>query len=204
MTGKDKCEFLREIRKNMAEANGIPYEPRECNYEGDCSGRCPFCEKEAADLLATLKEKEAQGVEIKTDVFSTTLLEKGKLDFDDAYEAFASELERREEMLKPVGRIRCDEKEAELRRRQEEELEQEKERIMKEINRPLMGDIDYSYYHNLMMEKTKPQKTVGIIGNFRKLIDMFFNSVLPGKISFKNISDENTDGLTEENEQGKG
>ena len=204
MTGKDKCEFLREIRKNMAEANGIPYEPRECNYEGDCSGTCPFCEKEAADLLATLKEKEAQGVEIKTDVCSTTLLEKGKLDFDDAYEAFASELERREEMLKPVGRIRCDEKEAELRRRQEEELEQEKERIMKEINRPLMGDIDYSYYHNLMMEKTKPQKTVGIIGNFRKLIDMFFNSVLPGKISFKNISDENTDGLTEENEQGKG
>ena len=58
--------------------------------------------------------------------------------------------------------------------------------------------------YNLMMEKTKPQKTVGIIGNFRKLIDMFFNSVLPGKISFKNISDENTDGLTEENEQGKG
>ena len=204
MTGKDKCEFLREIRKNMAEANGIPYEPRECNYEGDCSGTCPFCEKEAADLLAALKEKERQGVEIKTDVFSTILLEKGKLNFNDAFEALASELERREEMLKPVGRIRCDEKEAELRRRQEEELEQEKERIMKEINRPLMGDIDYSYYHNLMMEKTKPQKTVGIIGNFRKLIDMFFNSVLPGKISFKNISDENTDGLTEENEQGKG
>jgi hypothetical protein len=70
MKGKDKCEFLREIRKNMAEANGLSYEPHECNYEGDCSGTCPFCEKETADLLAALKEKERQGLEIKIKLMS--------------------------------------------------------------------------------------------------------------------------------------
>jgi hypothetical protein len=69
MKGKDKCEFLKGIRKRMAELNGMPYEPRECTYEGDCTGTCPFCEKEAADLMAELKKREAEGVEIQTDDF---------------------------------------------------------------------------------------------------------------------------------------
>ena len=69
MKGKDKCEFLKGIRKRMAELNGIPHEPRECTYEGDCTGTCPFCEKEAADLMAELKKREAEGVEIQTDDF---------------------------------------------------------------------------------------------------------------------------------------
>jgi hypothetical protein len=69
MKGKDKCEFLKGIRKRMAELNGIPYEPRECTYEGECTGTCPFCEKEAADLMAELKKREAEGVEIQTDDF---------------------------------------------------------------------------------------------------------------------------------------
>ena len=67
MAGKDKCEFLKGIRKRMAEANGIPYEPRECTYEGECTGTCPFCEKEAAELMEKLKEKEAKSTIIKTD-----------------------------------------------------------------------------------------------------------------------------------------
>ena len=139
MKGKDKCEFLKGIRKRMAELNGIPYEPRECNYEGDCTGTCPFCEKEAADLLAALKEKESQGLEIKTDVFSTMLMEKGKIDFDDACEAFVSEAEQTMEMLKPVGRIRYNEEDAESRQRELEEMK----RIIEEQKRPLMGDIHY-------------------------------------------------------------
>lgn len=69
MKGKDKCEFLKGIRKRMAELNGIPYEPRECTYEGDCTGTCPFCEKEAAELLAKLRKKVAEGAEIQNDDF---------------------------------------------------------------------------------------------------------------------------------------
>jgi L-lactate utilization protein LutB len=75
MKGKDKCEFLKGIRKRMAEANGIPYEPRECTYEGKCTGTCPFCEKEAAELMAELRKKEAEGGEIKTDDASILAIE---------------------------------------------------------------------------------------------------------------------------------
>lgn len=138
MAGKDKCEFLRVIRKIIAEENGIPYEPRECNYEGDCTGTCPFCEKEAADLLAALKEKESQGIEIKRDVFSTMLLEKGKMDFVDACEAFASEVKRTKELFEPVGRIRCDDEDDESQRRKHEIPDW----IIEEENRPLMGDVE--------------------------------------------------------------
>ena len=59
MTGKEKCEFLKEIRKNMAKENGIIYEPRECHHEGYCTGTCPLCEKEAANILAELKKKQS-------------------------------------------------------------------------------------------------------------------------------------------------
>ncbi len=66
MKGKEKCKLLKEVRKEFAEANGIPYEPRECHYEGDCLGTCPACEKETEDLLALVKQKEENGEDIKT------------------------------------------------------------------------------------------------------------------------------------------
>ena len=75
MKGKEKCEFLKGIRKRMAKANGIPYEPRECTFEGECKGTCPFCEKEAEELMAKLKKIETEGVEIKTDDASILAIE---------------------------------------------------------------------------------------------------------------------------------
>ena len=77
MNGKDKCEFLKGIRKRMAEANGIPYDPRECTFEGECTGTCPFCEKEAAELMTALKKKKAEGTEIKTDDVGILAIELG-------------------------------------------------------------------------------------------------------------------------------
>ncbi len=149
MTGKEKCEFLREIRKNMAQANGIPYEPRECNFEGECSGTCPFCEKEAADLLAALKEKERQGIEIKRDELTTMLLDNEKMDFNDAREAMVSEVERLMEMTESVGIIRRDEEVIDPQRREFDE----RVRRMKELERPLMGDIDEKVYRRAMEEE---------------------------------------------------
>ncbi len=75
MKGKEKCKFLTEIRKRMAQLNGIPYEPKKCTYEGECTGSCPVCEKEAAELMAELRKKEAEGGEIKTDDASILAIE---------------------------------------------------------------------------------------------------------------------------------
>ena len=38
--------MLKTIRKQVADANEIKYEPRECHYEGECRGTCPACEAE--------------------------------------------------------------------------------------------------------------------------------------------------------------
>lgn len=70
MTGKEKCNFLKEIRKNIAEHNGIKYEPRECDEDVCNSGTCSLCEQEAEQLLSALREKEAAGSPIRIDVES--------------------------------------------------------------------------------------------------------------------------------------
>ena len=57
MTGKEKCEFLRTIRMNMAAKNGIPYIPKECSNIGDCLGSCPQCEYETKILMEALQKK---------------------------------------------------------------------------------------------------------------------------------------------------
>lgn len=75
MTGKEICEFLKEIRKSVAKENGIDYEPRECHHEGDCSGTCWLCEKEASVLLDKLKDKERRGEQIKIDMSAVETLE---------------------------------------------------------------------------------------------------------------------------------
>lgn len=44
--GKSICSVLKTIRKQVADANDIKYEPRECHYKGECRGTCPACEAE--------------------------------------------------------------------------------------------------------------------------------------------------------------
>ena len=44
--GKSICNVLKTIRKQVADANGIKYEPRECHHQGECLGTCPACEAE--------------------------------------------------------------------------------------------------------------------------------------------------------------
>ena len=76
MGGRDKCEFLRKIRVNIAMLNGLDYTPSECHHGGWCSGTCPACEKEADNLMRQLQRKEAAGCSIKIDVESIKVLEQ--------------------------------------------------------------------------------------------------------------------------------
>lgn len=75
MTGKEKCDFLKEIRRRMAVANGIPYKPRECHHEGDCLGTCPLCEVESQYILEELKKMESEGEKIQVDSYAIEVLE---------------------------------------------------------------------------------------------------------------------------------
>lgn len=155
MRGKEKCEFLKGIRKRMAEANGIPYEPRECTYEGECTGTCPFCEKEAAELMAKIKEKGSDVVKTDIETIAT---------FDEKLRKEEAERINREQMTPLKGDLELDEeekdrllKEERLRRKREEEYRREIEKrekrdngfvnkVIKRIKRcfepTLMGEVD--------------------------------------------------------------
>ncbi len=50
--GKQTCKILKEIRRQIAEANGIEFVTSECRYKGDCLGTCPKCEAEVRYLGA--------------------------------------------------------------------------------------------------------------------------------------------------------
>ena len=63
--GKSTCKFLKDIRRRIANANGIRYAPKECNYEGECKGTCPACEAEVRYLEGELKRKQRNGFAVK-------------------------------------------------------------------------------------------------------------------------------------------
>ena len=54
--GKSTCQQLKKIRREIAEANHIPWEDSECHYEGDCAGTCPKCDAELRFLENALRK----------------------------------------------------------------------------------------------------------------------------------------------------
>lgn len=48
--GKSICASLKQVRKRVADSNGIVYAPKVCHFEGDCNGTCPACEAEVRYL----------------------------------------------------------------------------------------------------------------------------------------------------------
>lgn len=59
--GKKICKTLKDIRREIAKANDIEYEPRECKHEGDCLGTCPACEAEVSYLERQLDLRRKLG-----------------------------------------------------------------------------------------------------------------------------------------------
>ena len=59
--GKQTCKILKEIRRQIAEANGIEFATSECRYKGDCLGTCPKCEAEVRYLEQQLRVRSLAG-----------------------------------------------------------------------------------------------------------------------------------------------
>lgn len=58
---KKVCQSLKVVRKQIADANEIPYEISECDHEGDCRGTCPKCESELRYIENQLNIRRAAG-----------------------------------------------------------------------------------------------------------------------------------------------
>lgn len=63
--GRDICNTLKAIRKQIADANGIAYSPEECHLTGECKGTCPKCEQDVRDLEYELRRRQIAGKAIK-------------------------------------------------------------------------------------------------------------------------------------------
>lgn len=61
MLGKEKCKYLREIRKKIALENDIRLVMDECTHKGECKGTCPKCEAEVRYLENELERKKKIG-----------------------------------------------------------------------------------------------------------------------------------------------
>ena len=71
--GKSTCKLLKGIRQQIADANGISYQPKECHYEGECAGTCPACEAEIRYLETQLRERKRKGWSMKVAGLATGL-----------------------------------------------------------------------------------------------------------------------------------
>ena len=63
--GKSTCKLLKDIRQQIADENGISYQPKECHHKGDCAGTCPACEEEIRYLERELKARKGNGFGMK-------------------------------------------------------------------------------------------------------------------------------------------
>jgi len=59
--GKDICERLKEVRREIAKANGIRLVQPECTHKGDCMGTCPRCEQEVRYIEGELSKRRQLG-----------------------------------------------------------------------------------------------------------------------------------------------
>lgn len=59
--GKQTCRILKDIRRQIAEANNIEFITSECQYQGDCLGTCPKCEAEVRYLEQQLARRQMAG-----------------------------------------------------------------------------------------------------------------------------------------------
>ena len=72
--GKQTCKILKEIRRQIAEANDIEFITSECQHQGDCLGTCPKCEAEVRYLEQQLERKRRVGKAIALFGLSTGIL----------------------------------------------------------------------------------------------------------------------------------
>lgn len=59
--GKIICAELKQVKRQIAESNGIKLDIPDCTYEGECKGTCPRCESEVRYLERELEKRMRLG-----------------------------------------------------------------------------------------------------------------------------------------------
>lgn len=56
---KAKCDFLKSVRKGVADKLGVDLHQVECTFQGTCTGTCPKCKQEEEILNKELIKRAA-------------------------------------------------------------------------------------------------------------------------------------------------
>ena len=62
--GKSICKVLKQLRSDLANNNGLIYNPTECSYDGPCIGTCPKCDAELQNITTYLNVLESNNIKI--------------------------------------------------------------------------------------------------------------------------------------------
>lgn len=54
---KEKCAYLKQLRKDLCQTHGLCVEFLQCTHTGDCIGTCPQCEYELQQINQALRGK---------------------------------------------------------------------------------------------------------------------------------------------------
>lgn len=71
--GKAKCEILKVIRHEIADAYNIDIPERECTETRACLGTCPFCDAELAKMTEAIKKNGNRDFKISDDTIDRYL-----------------------------------------------------------------------------------------------------------------------------------
>ena len=64
MNGRQKCEMINQIRKKVADNNGIDFVIYDCTFEGNCAGRCAKSDSELNYLEKELEKRQNEGLKL--------------------------------------------------------------------------------------------------------------------------------------------
>ncbi|MBQ6278948.1 MAG: energy transducer TonB [Muribaculaceae bacterium] len=91
--GKSVCNTLKQIRLDVARANGIDYVPAPCTHKGDCAGTCPACESEVEYLEKEISRRHSLGKAVLIAGIGLTSLTAMASTSSNAITAFSSGIE---------------------------------------------------------------------------------------------------------------
>lgn len=107
MTGKQKCEVLKKIRRDVAAANDIPLNQPECTHKGECRGTCPRCEAEVKSLEKALADRRRRGLKIAVAGISAGLIALSAASCDAWNALFRGQVQG--DLMPPDGDLRLTE-----------------------------------------------------------------------------------------------
>ncbi|MBO6110705.1 MAG: hypothetical protein ILA26_04925 [Methanobrevibacter sp.] len=97
MNGRQKCEIINQIRRKVADNNGIDFVIYDCTFEGECNGRCQKSDSELNYLESELEKRQNERIRINLKGIFTL---DGEVEIRNSPDENLKKQEKMEELMK--------------------------------------------------------------------------------------------------------